>query len=127
MEYLIDILIISKFASNLIYYNNINSVYLWIHDTLPFTDDSKCIQIHKTKFKNIIVNSQWQKQYIINQLNMPQEKTIVSRNAIYTNRFNKNIEKTPFRFIYTTSPSRGLNNLIDLIPVIKERYPLTTL
>ena len=52
----------------------------------------------------------------------------MSRNAIYTNRFlNKDIEKIPFRFIYTSCPERGLTYLIQIIPKIKEKYPETTL
>jgi hypothetical protein len=129
LKYEIDILIISRYTSNLIYYDNIKSVYLWVHDVLPITDEANCFQIHKEKFKNIIAISNWQKTNIVNKLNIPEEKIIVSRNAIYQNRFiNKyNIEKIPYRFIYTSDPSRGLTNLINLIPQIKERYPQTTL
>lgn len=128
LKYVIDILIVSRYTANLIYYDNIKAVYLWVHDVLPIIDSSNCFQIHKEKFKNIIAISEWQKQHIISSLNIPDERIIVSRNAIHPERFiNKNITKTPYRFIYTSDPSRGLNNLINLIPLIKERYPLTTL
>uniref|UniRef100_A0A6C0E216 Uncharacterized protein n=1 Tax=viral metagenome TaxID=1070528 RepID=A0A6C0E216_9ZZZZ len=128
LKYEIDILIISRYTANLVYYDNIKSVYLWVHDVLPVTDDSNCFQIHKEKFKSIIAISNWQKDNIVSKLNIPEERIIVSRNAIHQKRFLKNhIEKTPFRFIYTSDPSRGLTNLINLIPFIKEKYPLTTL
>jgi glycosyltransferase involved in cell wall biosynthesis len=91
-------------------------------------DASKCFQIHKTKFKGVIAVSNWQKNNIVTKLNTPADRIIVSRNAIYPERFvNKNVEKIPYRFIYTSDPSRGLSNLIDVLPKIKERYPLTTL
>ena len=127
LKYIIDILIISRYTSNLVYYDNIKSVYLWVHDILPIIDETNCFQIHKEKFKKIISISKWQKDNIIRKLNIPEERIIVSRNAIYEKRFKENIEKIPFRFIYTSDPSRGLTNLINLIPKIKERYPLTTL
>jgi len=128
LKYVIDILVISRYTSNLVYYDNIQSVYLWVHDVLPVTDETMCFQIHKEKFKKIIAISNWQKQNIIDNLNIPEENIIVSRNAIIPTRFlNKRIEKEPFRFIYISDPSRGLTNLINLIPQIKERYPLTTL
>lgn len=127
LKYVIDILIISRYTSNLVYYDNIKSVYLWVHDILPIIDETNCFQIHKEKFKKIISISKWQKDNIIRKLNIPEERIIVSRNAIYEKRFKENIEKIPFRFIYTSDPSRGLTNLINLIPKIKERYPLTIL
>ena len=128
LKYEIDILIVSRFTSNLVYYNNIKSVYLWVHDVLPITDEANCFQIHKEKFKNIIAVSDWQKKNIVSKLNIPEDRFILSRNAIHQKRFKKsNIEKIPFRFIYTSDPSRGLTNLINLIPQIKERYPETTL
>ena len=128
LRYVIDYLFVSRFTSNLLYYDNIKNVYLWVHDVLPIMDASKCFQIHKTKFKGVIAVSNWQKNNIVNKLNTPEDRIIVSRNAIYPERFlNKNIEKKPYRFIYTSDPSRGLSNLIDVLPRIKERYPLTTL
>ena len=129
LKYEIDVLIVSRYTSNLVYYDNIKSVYLWVHDVLPITDEANCFQIHKEKFKNIIAISNWQKRNIVNKLNIPEERIIVSRNAIHKKRFIKNssIEKAPYRFIYTSDPSRGLTNLINLIPQIKERYPETTL
>lgn len=128
LKYVIDVLVISRYTSNLVYYDNIKSVYLWVHDVLPVTDETMCFQIHKEKFKKIIAISNWQKQNIIENLNIPEENIIVSRNAIIPTRFlSKKVEKVPFRFIYTSDPSRGLTNLINLIPQIKERYPLTTL
>lgn len=124
----IDYLFVSRFASNLLYYDNIKNVYLWVHDVLPIMDASKCFQIHKTKFKGVIAVSNWQKNNIVKTLNTPEDRIFVSRNAIYPERFlNKNIEKVPYRFIYTSDPSRGLSNLIDVLPKIKEKYPQTTL
>ena len=129
LKYVIDYLIISRFTENLVYYSNIKKVYLWIHDTLPFvTHNSKFIQYHKEKFKGIIAISEWQKNNTVKKHNIPEKNIFVSRNAIYIERFlNKNIIKTPYRFIYSSSPDRGLNYLIQIIPKIKEKYPETTL
>ena len=128
LRYVIDYLIISRDAKNLIYYNNIKNVYLWVHDVLPVTVNSKGVQMHKEKFKYLISISKWQKKYTVEKLNIPGEYIYLSRNAIYSERFlNKNIEKVPYRFIYTSCAERGLDVLIDIIPKIKEKYPLTTL
>jgi hypothetical protein len=128
LKYIIDYLIVSRQTCNLVYYNNIKNVYLWVHDVLPVNTNSKGFQIHKNKFKGIITISNWQKNNIVNKLNIPEELCISSRNAIYNERFlNKNIKKIPYRFIYSSIPDRGLNNLIKIIPLIKEKYTETTL
>jgi glycosyltransferase involved in cell wall biosynthesis len=129
LKYMIDYLIVSRYTANLVYYDNIKNVYLWMHDVLPIIDDnSKCVQYHKTKFKCLIGISEWQKENTVKILNVPAENIVVSRNAIYIDRFiGKNIEKIPYRFIYSSCPQRGLNYLIDILPRIKEKYPETTL
>jgi tetratricopeptide (TPR) repeat protein len=120
-KYEIDYLIVSRFTANLTYYYNIKRVYLWIHDVLPIVDDnSQVIQHHKEKFKCIIAVSNWQKNNTMKMLNVPDKSIIVSRNAIYPERFlNKEVVKVPYRFIYTSCPQRGLDNLIKIIPQIK--------
>jgi hypothetical protein len=129
LKYIIDYLFVSRFTSNLLYYDNIKNVYLWVHDVLPIMDMSKCFQTHKQKFKGIIAVSNWQKNNIVKTLNLPEDRIIVSRNAIYPERFEntENIKKVPYRFIYTSDPSRGLSNLIEVLPKIKENYPETSL
>ena len=128
LKYVVDYLIINRETNYLVYYNNVKKVYLWVHDVTPISSKSNGLQAHKNKFKGIVCVSDWQKNNIIYKLDLPPEQFIVSRNAIYPERFlNKNIEKTPFRFIYSSSGNRGLNYLIEMIQKIKERYPQTTL
>ena len=125
LEYIVDFLIISRQIANLIYYKNIKNVYLWVHDVLPY-GDFRFIQIHKEKFKSVIALSEWQKEQLLKYTGIKSESIYVSRNAIHPKRFLKEIEKTPFRFIYTSDPNRGLNNFIEMIPWIKEKYPQST-
>lgn len=128
LKYVIDYLIISRHVSNLVYYDNIKNVYLWTHDVLPiFKKHSSIIQIHIKKFKGIIAISQWQKEFMKQKLGIAESSFILSRNAIYTERFLSTPPKIPFRFIYTSDASRGLHHLIHMMPSIKARYPLTTL
>ena len=129
LKYIIDYLIISRHVSNLVYYDNIRNVYLWAHDVLPiFQKHSLLLQIHFKKFRGIITLSEWQKEFIKQKLGINETYMILSRNAIYTERFiNKNVTKIPYRFIYLSDACRGLEHLIHMIPKIKERYPQTTL
>ena len=129
-KYIIDYLIISRFVSNLVYYDNILNVYLWVHDILPhMSNNAPVFQSHLVKFKGFIVLSSWQKKYVIDHIGVPENMMILSRNAIYSERFlNYNPDKKiPYRFIYISDAYRGLEHLIDMMPKIKEKYPETTL
>lgn len=129
LKYKINYLIISRYVENLIYYDNIDKVYLWIHDTCPVLgNNSHVIQTHSEKFKSVIVLNEWHKKYVMQKTGIPENVFSISRNAIIAERYiNKNVEKIPYRFIYISNPSRGLNNLIDMISKIKEKYDKTTL
>ena len=128
LKYKVDYYIVSRFAKYLLYYNNIKNVYLWVHDVLFKTINSSLyLQTHKEKFKKIISVSNWQKHILLQEFKLPENLITTSRNAIIPNRFLKNIEKIPYRFVYISGPERGLNGLLYLIPKIKDKYPLTTL
>jgi glycosyltransferase involved in cell wall biosynthesis len=53
----------------------------------------------------------------------------VTRNAIEENRFSdiESVKKIPYRFIYTSSPDRGLSEALNLFPEVKQKYPDATL
>ena len=127
-KYIIDYLIVSRFVSNLVYYDNIINVYLWVHDVLPhMSKNSPIIQTHAQKFRGALVLSNWHKDYVSSHTGIPDSLVKLTRNAIYASRFTKDIQKIPFRFVYISDPSRGLHHLIDIIPIIKKKYPMTTL
>lgn len=128
LTYVIDYLIVSRYLENLVYYDNVKNVYLWLHDIMPI-GDFRFIQIHKEKFKGIICISEWQKRYIMKHAEIPLDSIYVSRNAIHPKRFLSNtntITRVPFRFIYTSDPNRGLDNFLSMIPLLKTRYPQST-
>jgi len=129
MKYRVNYLIVSRDVKNLVYYDNIDNVYLWVHDTCPMVGtNGNVIQTHPEKFRKVIVLNEWHKNYVMNKTGIPESLFSVSRNALDKSRFvDKNIEKIPYRFIYISDPSRGLEYLIDMILKIKEKYPLTTL
>lgn len=123
-KYYVDILIVSRFTKNLYYFDNIEKVFLWLHDTLPIGDS---FQTHSTKFKGVLTLCNWHKELFCQQYGFPENWVHITRNGIDLSRFNKDVEKTPLRFIYTSSPLRGLDNLIDIFPKILARYPTASL
>lgn len=130
MKYVIDYLIVSRFLSNLVYYDNILNVYLWVHDVLPQVEkNSPLFQTHPLKFRGLITLSDWHAEYVTKRVGVPRSLVHISRNAIYTERFlpEKQVEKQPFRFIYMSDAFRGLGYLLNMIGQVKERYPQTEL
>jgi glycosyltransferase involved in cell wall biosynthesis len=131
LKYIVDHLIVSRSVDNLVYYENVKSVYLWIHDVLPI-GDFQMIQIHRDKFKGFICVSEWQKRNTIKHTKIDESYFYVSRNAIHPKRFiqyflqHYESQKIPYRFIFTSDPVRGFSNVIEMIPWIKERYPHST-
>ena len=127
-KYFVDNLIVLRDSPNLLYFDNIGAVYYWIHDILPMTH-SGIFQTHSKKFKKIIAVSDWQIENTIKQFNIPRENFMIIENAINLDRFTprSEIKKEKYRFIYSSSPERGLEFLLDIIPKIKEKYYETTL
>jgi len=126
LRYVIDVLIVSRYIDNLLYYDNIKKVYLWVHDVVP-AGNSIMFQSHQTKFKGLICISEWQKKYITEYSSIPKEKMFVSRNAIEVKRFTSiHEERIPHRFIYTSSVERGLIHFINMIPGLRNTYPDAT-
>ena len=122
LRYMIDILVVSRYIDNLLYYDNIKKVYLWVHDVVP-AGNSMMFQSHQTKFKGLICISEWQKKYIMEYSSIPKEKMFVSRNAIEVKRFTSiHEERISHRFIYTSSIDRGLYHFINMIPGLRNIY-----
>ncbi len=127
-KYFVDNLIVLRDSNNLLYFDNIGAVYYWIHDVLPMTH-SGIFQTHDKKFKKIIAVSEWQVQNTIQQFSIPRKNFTIIENAINLDRFipRSEIKREKYRFIYSSSPDRGLEFLLDIIPRIKEKYSETTL
>lgn len=100
---------------------------LWCHDmpgggnyadipkTIPFTDYFMFVsKFQADKYKEMY--------------NIPDEKIIVTRNAVDADRFKERPEnKVKGRCIYSTTPFRGLDVLLGMWPEIKRQIPHATL
>ena len=59
--------------------------------------------------------------------NVPNEKFVIVGNGISLERFDGEKKKEPNRFVYTSTPNRGLENILDVWPQIREAIPGATL
>lgn len=123
----IEKLFVFRYMDWIRYHDNIENVYLFLEDVVPV---GNTLQINN-KLKNIICKTNWHKETLIQiypRLNNFKHKIKVIGNAIDINRFtNIKVEKQEWRFIYSSCMTRGLNNLLDMWPKIKELIPQATL
>lgn len=121
-KYYVDYLIVSRWSSNLVYYDNIENVYLWVHDVYP-QDAQYIFQTHPNKFKGILCVSEWQRHQNIKEYKLPENMVYLTSNAIFMERFKNRVSKIPHRFIWTSDIFRGLEYAVDMFKSIKIRYP----
>lgn len=112
--------------------------FIWAHDVLllPYGTNLSDSQILKKWDKYIngcICLTEWHKNQFSERYPILKEKIHIINNGIDIDSFYNN--KTPNsmknkiknRFIYTSRPDRGLNNLLKLWPQILEKIPDATL
>ena len=125
LQFIVDVLIVSRFVNNIVYYDNVKAVYLWLHDTMPVFEVHHQIQLHKTKFKGIIYVSKWQHDNVVRHLKLgPQFPAFISRNAITPSYFEPvyslSTPEEEISLIYTSAPDRALTVLLQAVKRLYE-------
>ena len=94
-------------------------VFLWLHDVQKL---EYFTQERLSRIERIFVLSRWHRT---NLESVPEEKFFYTRNGIITADFNKlqKIIRNPLKCIYSSSPDRGLDTLLDLWTDIKKACP----
>ena len=116
----ITFLIVSRFSNFLHYSDNVEKVFLWIHDcTIP----AETLNINPNKFGKIICVSNWQRDTFCTEFNFPKNYTYVTTNCIQLERFSQKVPKEKNRFIFSSTPTRGLDHLLDMWGDIIARFP----
>lgn len=97
---------------------------LWLHD-LPQDPASQCLRdpSYRTKFNRIVFVSHWQQQMYNVFLGIPYNEGTVIKNAVPTieAEFPKPKLDGKLRFIYTSTPHRGLGLLSAAAKVLAEQ------
>jgi len=94
--------------------------YLWCHDL--YTQGVESVQ----NFDKHICLSNFHKEYVMAMQGLSADKIWVSRNGIVPEKFaNKNfIQKQPMKLVYPSSPDRGLDKLIPMLDLVREKHPV---
>lgn len=93
---------------------------LWLQD-VPYPDLNADTA---ADFDKIVVLSEWHRKRLAEVQNIPEDCMTVIENFILPYHFKQTgIERQPFKFIYSSSPDRGLFELLRIWPRIKEKLP----
>ena len=93
---------------------------LWCHDVHLGDDYSGLMRGHDI----VLCLSGWAKKVLsAYYTDVPRDKFIVTRNGIDTRLFLREPRKEGCRIIYSSSPDRGLDHLLDYWPKIREMRP----
>ena len=93
-----------------------NKVIVDMHDV---SSDGIFTQDRLEKIDLVFVKTEYHKTLYPS---VPEEKFVVVGNGIDLTRFDKNVSKSRHRFIYTSCASRGLENILDAWPEIRDLY-----
>lgn len=94
--------------------------YLWAHDT-DFGD--ALTEERAAKITGVMALSDWHIAHLEAKYPFLAGKCVKVGNGIDPHRFEGDIERHPHKFVYLSSPDRGLVKALALWPKIKERLP----
>lgn len=95
---------------------------VWVHDI--FLDADPRADLRLGAYDRILLLSPWHKKFFMNHhKGVPEDKIRITRDGIDLSRFGRKLRKIPGRMVYSSSPDRGLEALIDMLPVIQKEVP----
>ena len=103
--------------------SNVENIYLISHD-LDFTCN---IIPMNHKLKRIFCLSEWHVEYFGNVYNQIKPLLSPLNYGIDIDLFKPEVNKIPYKFIYSSFPDRGLLPLLEMWPKILNKYPKATL
>jgi glycosyltransferase involved in cell wall biosynthesis len=103
--------------------------YLWLHDT-EYGDNLELGHFYAAN--KIFVLTEAHKQVIKENHGVVDDKAFwITRNAINSRAMGEadkqDIKRDPYKFVYTSSYDRGLDNVLKLWPSIRKNHPKATL
>lgn len=95
--------------------------FLWMHDVNIGEEDGKVFN----NADKIIGLTNWHTNHLHNLYDIPRDKLVVVPNGVDISRFRKEDwnKENKYKFIYSSSPDRGLDTVLGLWHIIKENIP----
>ncbi len=116
-----DILVSSRRPDLFQHPVNARKKVCWVHDI--FVHHDPAANIFSDSIDKFFVLSPWHRDFFCNHHRISVSKTYLTRNGVDLSRFNAPVQKVRGRMIYSSSPDRGLDVLLDCMPMIRARVP----
>jgi glycosyltransferase involved in cell wall biosynthesis len=102
-------------------YNDVKNI-LWCHDLATDPENTILKDGGWEQFDHFVFVSQWQRDQYVMLYGIPYRKCIVISNAIEKEYEHKNKDMDTIRFIYHTTPHRGLQLAVPIFQKLTELY-----
>jgi len=97
----------------------------WVHDIWLSQDQNA--EIHKNRVDKFYVLSPWHLDFFSRHHRVGREKLHVTRDGVDLDRFREKPPREKGRLIYSSSPDRGLDTLLEVFPRIRAEIPEASL
>lgn len=92
--------------------------YLWCHDL--YTPGGEVT----SHYEKMLCLTPFHKNYVQSMQGVPSDKILVTRNGIVSDRFKDGPwEKDEWKFVFGSSPDRGLDRTMLVLDKVRERFP----
>lgn len=92
--------------------------FIWSHDLV--TQGAENVD----SYVKILALTPWHKKYLGVHQNIPADKIWVTRNGLKPERFQDGPwEKDPWKFVFSSSPDRGLDRAMRVLDKVRETFP----
>ena len=92
--------------------------FLWCHDLYtPGGEDQR-------NYNKMLCLTPFHKRYVQSIQGVPEDKILITRNGLEPSRFSDGPwEKDPWKFVFSSSPDRGLDRAMRVLDRVREKYP----
>lgn len=99
----------------------------WVHDI--WLSGNKLLPQQAEKVDTFLCLSPWHKEFFAQHHGIDPDRIKITRNGIDLSRFENKFthNRDHFRFIYSSSPDRGLDVLLGMWPKIRAKWPAANL
>ena len=118
----VDYFIASRTTSPLGHHIKNGKNFVWVHDIwLPEIT-------YQDSVNKFVCLSPWHVNFFSEHHKLSKDKIYIQSNGLDLTRYeNAKVERDPYKLIYSSSPDRGLLNLLRQMPILKKRFPKLSL
>jgi glycosyltransferase involved in cell wall biosynthesis len=122
----VDVCVLSRFYDP-VQHINARKKILWLHDIARVKYYENAIPVLNRIVDKYFFINEWQMAGFLETYVIPQEMIYLTRNGIDPSLFGNNVKLNRNKLVYINTPFRGLDVLLEVFPLIRERIPAAEL